>query len=127
MNSSFELMARRNGGYSLPYLIKIYDPTETLVMYFINDINNKVYDGKTYIASAFKYTPNASELGLSGGGSLEIAVKDTQIIDLIETYKEVKLDVIGILNKANGNVNYGHISTIIAMLPVTEQQQFLLL
>lgn len=105
MNSAFKTMSRRNGGYSLPYLIKIYDPTETLVMFFINDTQDKTYNGQTYIASTFKYTPNASEYGLTGGGSLEIAVKDTQVIDLIESYKEIKLDVIGILNKADGNVN----------------------
>ncbi len=118
MAEAFNLMSRRNGAYSLPYLIKLYDPTETLVMHFVNNTENITYDGITYTATAFEYSPNASESGFTGGGTLKIAVKDNQVIDLIETYSEVKLDVIGILNKSDGSItelrtynhHYGEVS-----------------
>lgn len=104
MTVPFNLLARRDGAYSLPYLIKLYDPSETIVMYLVNNNENIIYNGITYIASTFEYTPNASESGFNGGGSLKIAIKDNQVVDLIETYREVKLDVIGILNKADGTI-----------------------
>ena len=117
MSETFEKMCRRTGGYSLPWLIHIYDKGGNINLYFINDTQSRTYGGKTYIASTFDYTPNASEQGFTGGGSLGIVCTDNTIIDLIETYRIIKLDVIGVLAEGNAvteiktyNHQYGTVS-----------------
>lgn len=107
MNANFELMCRRTGGYALPWLIRLYDDDETESLYFVNNSDSITYGGNTYVASTFTYTPNASEDGFGGGGTLEIAVgengPETDILDMIQTYRSVRLDVIGVLSD-NGTV-----------------------
>lgn len=95
MNASFEKMCRRNGSYSLPYLITLSAGGQ--VIRFVNNNTDLQYEGNTYSAGSFLYTPNAEELGFSGGGSLEIAVIGNSIIDLIEQNRGVTLRVIGAL------------------------------
>lgn len=97
MNANFEKMCRRTGGYSLPWLIRLSDPDDTTVLRFVNDVQNRSHGGNTYLASSFEYTPNADGQGFDGGGSLSIVVTDNNIIQLIETYYNLKLEVIGVL------------------------------
>ena len=98
-----------NGTYSLPYLIHLSGSykrngvTQTIDMRFINDAVSCSYDGNTYTATAFNYTPNASEYGLTGGGTLEISVVGNQIIDLVEQCSEITLEVVGCMMK-NGTI-----------------------
>jgi len=87
VNANFEKMCRRTGGYSLPWLIHLYDDDATVNLYFVNDTVGWVYDGHTYVASTFSYTPGSESHGFDGGGSLEITVTDNALIELIETYR----------------------------------------
>lgn len=108
MNASFEKLIRRNGGYSLPFLVAISDYEETTVLRFVNNNEDVAYENNTYTAAGFSYTPNASEAGFCGGGTLEISVvrntPENGIIDLIENYRHLKLTVKGILLE-DGTVN----------------------
>lgn len=109
MTSNFEKMCRRTGGYSLPFLIKLYDINNTEELYFINDVQDRVYETKTYKAATFEYFPGKDETGFGGGGTLNIAVTEldpelNKIIDLIETYRVICLDVVGCLLE-DGTIN----------------------
>lgn len=102
MNANFAKMCRRTGGYSFPWLIKIYDKNNTEALYFINDTQDRIYETITYKASSFSFTPGRDESGFGGGDQLEIAVSEmdaeqNKIIDMIETYRVICLDVIGCL------------------------------
>jgi len=101
MNGTFEKLISRHGGYSLPYLIYIYDENKNIEMRFANSKDNITYENKTYIAGTFSYKPNARKKGFDGGGKLEITVKDNQIINLIETYDSIFLDVVGTIKEGN--------------------------
>lgn len=98
-----------NGTYSLPYLIhlsgtyKRNGEVQTIDMRFINDVTSISYGGHNYIAGTFNYTPNASEYGLTGGGTLEISVVGNQIIDLVELCTDITLEVVGCMMK-NGTI-----------------------
>lgn len=99
MNANFEKLIQRNGGYCLHWLIKLSDANNNLVMRFVNNNQDVEYNGETYTATGFEYTPNNAESGYTGGGSLEIAYIGNQIIDLAESYKQIKLDVVGVINE----------------------------
>jgi len=97
VNANFDLMCRRTGAYSLPWLIKLSDEADTAALYFVNDINQIVHGGNTYLPTTLEYTPNADEQGFSGGGSLAIPVTDNDVIVMIESYYNLRLEVIGVL------------------------------
>ena len=105
MNNLFYELTRRNGGYSLPYLIHLYDEKEEekrkFEIFFVNSQNDIQFEEKIYKSGTFAYKSNNAENGFDGGGKLEIAVKDNQIINLIESRDSIYLDVIGILNEKN--------------------------
>jgi hypothetical protein len=87
--------ALANGGaYNLPYLLHLYDPTETTHIYLINDNADFEYDGITYAASNFTYTPNNE-----GDSTLSVEiVEHDEIIDLLENNYFLRVEVIGIFN-----------------------------
>lgn len=102
MTSNFERMCRLTGGYSLPFLIRLHDIDDTESVYFVNDVQDREYEAVTYKAATFEYFPGKDEAGFGGGGSLNIAVTEldtelNKIIDLIETYRVICLDVVGCL------------------------------
>ena len=97
MPLSFERMIQRAGGYALPYLITIGDYDDTVLYRFVNNTANVVYDGNTYNATTFEYLPNSESQGFDGGGTLSIPVVGTYLIDMIETYRRIKLSVVGVL------------------------------
>ena len=102
MPEQFEMLTRRAGGYSVHWLIRIYDINETEELFFINDTQDRVYETVTYKKSSFDYQPGRSEQGFTGKATLEIAIPETdseqnKIIDFLETYRVVCLDVIGCL------------------------------
>lgn len=105
MNSSFEKLIRRNGGYSLPYLIHIYgtylsDGSEHEVsLYLINDTEALSYDGHVYKASAFTYKSGVFEYGFSGGGTLSIAADEENLFELIDAGSALTLDVTGVIDE----------------------------
>jgi len=63
----------------------------------VNNNADVVYGGHTYTASTFNYLPGEAVHGMDGGGTLDIVVTDNTVIDIIETYRSVKLDVVGVL------------------------------
>ena len=97
MNVNFAKLCRRTGGYKLAWLITLSDPNDTIVLRVVNNNADVVYGGHTYAASTFNYTPGESVHGMDGGGTLDIAVTDNSVIDMIELYRSVKLDVVGVL------------------------------
>ncbi len=101
--NSFETLIRRHGAYSLPYLIHLYDDDGNFDMRFVNNNENVIFNNETYIACGFSYKPNGSEDGFNGGGTLEIGVKDTLLIDLVESSDHVNLEVVATLRK-NGTI-----------------------
>lgn len=100
MNSTVSKLFSNNAGFSLPYLIHLYgtkNGKKSLEMRFINDVKDCKYNGFVYEAEAFDYTPNASEYGMTGGGTLEISVIGNQIIDLVENYTDITFEAVGVL------------------------------
>lgn len=97
--NTFQKLIQRSGGYSLPFLIHIYDKDKNIEMFFVNANGNVFYKGNTYNESSFRYEPNQSVYGFDGGGKLEITVKENQTIDLVEMYSDIHLDVIGVMDE----------------------------
>lgn len=101
MDSSITKLFGYNGSYSLPYLIHLYGSNSSgsvsYDMRFINDNQSCTYDGNTYTAEAFSYTPGASEYGLNGGGTLEISTLDNDISEMIQLCTSITLEVVACL------------------------------
>lgn len=94
-----KLMAEA-GTYTLPYLIHLYSSDNSVNLYLINDNESVTYNENEYKPASFSYSPNADSAGFSGGGTLNIAAKEQNlIIPLADTYKEVFLEVVAILNE----------------------------
>lgn len=92
-----------NGGnHSLPYLIEFkLNDAEGTVYRFVNNNQNIVYEGKTFIASTFEYSrPNID----GSGGSLTISGADNNLIEFIEQADHRwSLSVVGVIAEA-GNI-----------------------
>lgn len=97
MNVNFAKLCRRTGGYKLAWLITISDPDDTMIVRVVNNNADIAFGGNTYLASTFNYSPGEMIHGIDGGGTLDIVVTDNAVIDMIETYRSVKLDVVGAL------------------------------
>lgn len=97
MNGNFNRLNQRHGKYSIHALIHIYDDSGHYDMRYIDSRKGVIYDGHMYKAGSFSYVRDASESGFSGGGKLRIAVKDNEVIDIIETADSVHLDVTVVL------------------------------
>ena len=98
MNANFEKMCRRTGGYSLPWLVRLSNEAGDVNLHFVNDTQARTYGGNTYAASAFDYTPNEDQSGFGGGGTLSIeTASNNSIIQMIESYYGIRLQVIGVL------------------------------
>ena len=79
------------GGYSLPYLLHIYDATNNI--YIINDNADLNYDGHLYKASTFNYSPDNR-----GGASLDVEIiESNKIINILESNIEFKVEAVGVL------------------------------
>ena len=82
------------GGYNLPFLVHLSSPDNATHIYLINDNQDMTYNGHTYSASNFTYSPNTS-----GDSSLNVElVQHDEIIELLEDYEYFKVEVIGIFN-----------------------------
>lgn len=78
------------GGFSLPYLLHIHDDTSHI--YVINDCDDLTYQGHTYKASNFTFTPNGN-----GESSLDIELVEADgMIDMLENNYSFSVDVIGV-------------------------------
>lgn len=97
MNVNFAKLCQRTGGYKLAYLIKLSDSSDTTIIRVVNNTANVSFGGDTFYASTFFYMPAESVQGFDGGGTLDIVVTDNQVIDVIETYRSVKLEAVGVL------------------------------
>jgi len=73
------------------------DPNDTTILRVVNNNADVDYGGHTYTASTFNYLPGEAVHGMDGGGTLDIVVTDNAVIDIIETYRSVKLEVVGVL------------------------------
>ena len=97
MNVNFAKLCQRTGGYKLAWLITLSDQDDTIVLRVANNNANVSFGGNTFTASTFNYLPGEAVHGMDGGGTLDIVVTDNTVIDIIETYRSVKLDVVGVL------------------------------
>lgn len=90
----FELLTRKSGGFSLPYLIEISGGDTTLR--YVNARNSVVFGGNTYKPEVFQFTANADSLGFFGGGTLEIA-RTYDVVSVLESNSSVQVSINGIL------------------------------
>ena len=97
MNVNFAKLCQRTGDYKLAWLIELTGPAALPVVRAVNNNEDVVYGGHTYSASTFNYLPGEAVHGMDGGGTLDIVVTDNAVIDIIETYRSVKLEVVGVL------------------------------
>lgn len=82
------------GGYNLPFLVHLSSPDGVVNIYLINDNTDLEYDGVTYSASNFTYSPN-----MDGESTLNVElVEHDEIIDLLENNYFLRVEVIGIFN-----------------------------
>lgn len=82
------------GGYNLPFLVHLSSPDGVVNIYLINDNTDLEYDGITYSASNFTYSPN-----MEGESTFNVElVEHDEIIDLLEENEYFKVEVIGIFN-----------------------------
>lgn len=97
MNVNFAKLCQRTGDYKLAWLITLSDPDDTTILRVVNNNEDVTYGGHTYSASTFNYLPGEAIHGMDGGGTLDIVVTDNAVIDIIEAYRSVKLEVVGVL------------------------------
>lgn len=97
---TFSQMFGQTGSYSLPWLIELSSDTGELMGRYVNDMANVTVGGNVFSAAAFEYNPSPSVSGMDGGGTLSIATTDNTVIELIETYRKVKLNVVGVMSQA---------------------------
>ena len=104
MNVNFAKLCRRTGGYKLAWLIDLkvkvrilFDDVYVTALRAVNNNEDVSFGGHTYSAATFNYTPGEAVHGFDGGGTLDIVVTDNAVIDIIETYRSVKLEVVGVL------------------------------
>lgn len=89
----------RGGAFSLPYLIKMYHP-DFGSLYFVNNNENVTYNGVTFQASTFNYTPPQTIGGVLKNGSLEITAIENNVINLIDQSDELfEITAVGALNE----------------------------
>ena len=82
------------GGYNLPFLVHLFSPDNATHIYLINDNQDLTYNGHTYTASNFTYSPNNS-----GDSNLSVElVQHDEIIDLLEDNEYFRVEVIGVFN-----------------------------
>lgn len=90
MDSQLYEKLLNGGGYSLPYLVRLWNDSRELL--FVNDDRNVSYAGKTYNASNFTFTPSDD-----GDSTLEIEACDNQIITLIDEGDSFRAQFVGII------------------------------
>lgn len=84
----------KGGGYNLPFLLHLYDPDGVTHIYLINDNRDMEYNGHTYLASTFTYSPN-----LEGESTLNVElVEHDEIIDLLEDNYYLRVEITGVFN-----------------------------
>lgn len=82
------------GGYSLPYLVHLYNPEGGGNIYIVNDTRDVEFGGHSYAAASFTYRPSTD-----GSASLEVAVAELDgIIGILEGDGTFRADVVGIVN-----------------------------
>lgn len=78
------------GLFNLPFLLHIYDDSTNL--YIINDNENLIYNGHTYKAASFDYTPNTN-----GDASLACDIFDKpELLNYINRNRRFNCDLIGV-------------------------------
>jgi hypothetical protein len=81
------------GGYTFPFLLHIYD--DTIDLYMINDNTDIVYNGITYTAASFTYTPADD-----GGASFETSLCNNPFLhNMIERDRTLNVELIAAYNK----------------------------
>ena len=78
------------GLFNLPFLLHIYDDSTDL--YIINDNENLIYNGHTFEAASFNYTPSTN-----GGATLECDIFDKpELLNYINRNHIFKCELIGV-------------------------------
>ena len=85
------------GGYSLPYLLHLYDgardgSTATTHIRLINDARDLEWDGETWLASGFDFTPSDD-----GESNLKITVSGNGLKSLMDSEYVFNAEFTGIL------------------------------
>lgn len=85
------------GGYSLPYLLHLYDgardgSTATTHIRLINDTRDLEWDGETWLASGFDFTPSDD-----GESNLKITVSGNGLKSLMDSEYVFNAEFTGIL------------------------------
>ena len=78
------------GLFNLPFLLHIYDDSTDL--YIINDNENLIYNGHTFEAASFDYTPSTN-----GGATLGCDIFDKpELLNYINRNRIFKCELIGV-------------------------------
>ena len=78
------------GLFNLPFLLHIYDDSTDL--YIINDNENLIYNGHTFEAASFDYTPSTN-----GGATLGCDIFDKpELLNYINRNRRFNCDLIGV-------------------------------
>lgn len=87
----------RGGGYSLPYLVRLYQVGYT-PLYYVNNNEDVEFGGQVYKAASFKYTRPKQKNGVLTNGSLEITSLN-DVLDMIEAANDLfEVQVVGVLD-----------------------------
>lgn len=82
------------GGYTLPYLIHLYNEDGSVDLRLVNDNKSLEWKGITYSACTFNYNPS-----FDGSVSLEIELVESHlIINALEAESILHLDAIGVIS-----------------------------
>lgn len=92
MADSIYKQLAEGGGFTLPFLVHLQSADSTQNIYLINDNADLEYNGQTYSASNFTYTPSTD-----GDSTFNIeVVEHDEIIDLLENNYYFRVEIVGV-------------------------------
>lgn len=91
MNTTLYDKLTGSGGYSLPYLLDLFDADGNHIR-LINDTHDKSLAGVIYHACAFEYSPQEN-----GESTLKVEIIDNEIINLLENNYNFEAQIVGVL------------------------------
>ncbi|MDD5789207.1 MAG: hypothetical protein PUE30_01570 [Spirochaetia bacterium] len=103
----FELLTRKQGGFSLPVLITITDGSSSLR--YVNSRDKITFGGNEFKPEVFQVSFNADALGFFGGGTLEIA-RNFDVVSMLEENDTITIHINGILYNGEVTELYGYTS-----------------
>ena len=95
-----QMFNSRNGSYAFKFLIHL-EGTDGTEFYLVNNKTSVTYGGHTYTASVFAYTSNQMIHGFYGGGKLEITSSGLPIVEFVESFRNVRLEIQAVVIDGN--------------------------